>query len=338
MTVTFLPSIGADKIVNGSIPSMVGFLGGVFVIVKDVDQAIGVLQATAARLATYLDVTALISTEDIVSLIDAGANTVIVNKVQLGQLVVSNVELDRVALATLGMSKADIVEAAGDKSVGMFAANVTDVTHVEEWLSEYGTEHPPVYVSLEEPTEEHAVKIAKLGGIPIIPAEYLSTDSGKMTIDAAKVLLAAAQSDRPDGLFTTLVTDERGAALGLVYSSENSVAESLKTGRGVYQSRKRGLWYKGESSGDVQELVRLAIDCDQDCLQFVVRQKGKGVYDISREDSFLTSIRQDSVILGPQRASESTVVCPNSRKLFKRGNLLRRRGRTQRGYSMILIY
>jgi phosphoribosyl-ATP pyrophosphohydrolase/phosphoribosyl-AMP cyclohydrolase/histidinol dehydrogenase len=64
--------------------------------------------------------------------------------------------------------------------------------------------------------------------------------------------------------------------LGLVYSSVESVVESMRTGRGVYMSRKRGLWYKGDSSGDVQELVKISLDCDGDCLQFIVRQKGKG--------------------------------------------------------------
>jgi phosphoribosyl-ATP pyrophosphohydrolase/phosphoribosyl-AMP cyclohydrolase/histidinol dehydrogenase len=83
-----------------------------------------------------------------------------------------------------------------------------------------------------------------------------------------------------------LVTDERGIALGLVYSSEKSVSESLRTGSGVYQSRKRGLWYKGESSGDVQELVRVGLDCDSDCLQFVVRQKGRGFCHLATATCF----------------------------------------------------
>ena len=72
------------------------------------------------------------------------------------------------------------------------------------------------------------------------------------------------------------MTDERDVALGLVYSSKESVSETLRTGRGVYQSRKRGLWYKGETSGDVQELVNITLDCDRDCLKFVVRQLGRG--------------------------------------------------------------
>lgn len=45
--------------------------------------------------------------------------------------------------------------------------------------------------------------------------------------------------------------------------------------RGVYYSRSRGgLWRKGDSSGAVQELVRLDIDCDSDALRFTVRQRG----------------------------------------------------------------
>jgi phosphoribosyl-ATP pyrophosphohydrolase / phosphoribosyl-AMP cyclohydrolase / histidinol dehydrogenase len=83
-------------------------------------------------------------------------------------------------------------------------------------------------------------------------------------------------SDRADKLVPTVVTDESGVALGLVYSSQKSVAETLKTGTGVYQSRKRGLWYKGATSGDTQEIVRISLDCDQDCLKFVVRQNGRG--------------------------------------------------------------
>ncbi|KAI9853208.1 MAG: trifunctional histidinol dehydrogenase [Vezdaea acicularis] len=89
-------------------------------------------------------------------------------------------------------------------------------------------------------------------------------------------LLDTIVSDRDDGLIPTIVTNELGVALGLVYSSKASVEESLKTGRGVYQSRKRGLWYKGESSGDTQEVVRIELDCDADSLRFVVRQKGNG--------------------------------------------------------------
>lgn len=114
--------------------------------------------------------------------------------------------------------------------------------------------------------------------IPIFPATKLTISntpsSGQVSIP--ELLAGEWVSDRTDKLVPTVVTDERGIALGLVYSSQESFAESLKTGTGVYQSRKRGLWYKGATSGDTQELISVALDCDQDCLKFVVRQKGRG--------------------------------------------------------------
>ena len=43
---------------------------------------------------------------------------------------------------------------------------------------------------------------------------------------------------------------------------------------GIYQSRSRGLWVKGETSGATQELLRIDLDCDRDSPRFVVRQSG----------------------------------------------------------------
>jgi hypothetical protein len=45
---------------------------------------------------------------------------------------------------------------------------------------------------------------------------------------------------------------------------------------GVYQSRSRGLWVKGETSGATQDLIRIDLDCDRDSPRFVVRQRGPG--------------------------------------------------------------
>ena len=95
-------------------------------------------------------------------------------------------------------------------------------------------------------------------------------------VPATDLFLAGSTCDRKTGLYPTTVVDERGVALGLVYSNKESIAEALKTGAGVYHSRKRGLWHKGASSGDTQQLISIGFDCDKDCLLFRVRQKGKG--------------------------------------------------------------
>ncbi len=94
--------------------------------------------------------------------------------------------------------------------------------------------------------------------------------------DLASGFCSPLRSDRADGLWATVVCDESGRALGLCYSSLESVRAALETGRGVYHSRSRGVWVKGESSGNTQELVRIDVDCDRDALRFTVRQKGAG--------------------------------------------------------------
>ena len=95
-------------------------------------------------------------------------------------------------------------------------------------------------------------------------------------LDLGEAIAAPLTSDRPDGLIPTIVCDERGTALGLVYSSKASIAAAVNERRGIYQSRKRGLWRKGESSGAVQQLVQVTPDCDRDSVRFTVRQEGAG--------------------------------------------------------------
>lgn len=95
-------------------------------------------------------------------------------------------------------------------------------------------------------------------------------------LDIADPLAHTLVSDRPDGLWPTVIVDELGTALGLAYSNAQSLREAIATGRGVYWSRTRGLWRKGDTSGDTQTLLRVDADCDLDALRFTVRQHGRG--------------------------------------------------------------
>ncbi|KAL9191138.1 hypothetical protein ACHAXT_000844 [Thalassiosira profunda] len=89
---------------------------------------------------------------------------------------------------------------------------------------------------------------------------------------------ACMKTDRPDGLYTTVVCTRSNEALGLVYSSRDSIVAALQSGRGVYYSRSRaGLWRKGDTSGHYQTLHRLDADCDGDALRFTVTQNGDDV-------------------------------------------------------------
>ena len=92
----------------------------------------------------------------------------------------------------------------------------------------------------------------------------------------AEAFAAPLVSDRPDGLWATAVCDERGVLLGLAWSDAESLQRAIDEGIGVYRSRRRGLWVKGERSGARQELLAVAVDCDRDTLRFTVRQHGPG--------------------------------------------------------------
>lgn len=85
---------------------------------------------------------------------------------------------------------------------------------------------------------------------------------------------ACLKTDRPDGLYSTVVCTRSGEALGLVYSSAASIVAALECGRGVYYSRSRnGLWRKGDTSGHYQSLHRIDVDCDGDALRYTVTQR-----------------------------------------------------------------
>ncbi|MEO1018284.1 MAG: phosphoribosyl-ATP diphosphatase [Pseudomonadota bacterium] len=89
-------------------------------------------------------------------------------------------------------------------------------------------------------------------------------------------IAAPIKSDRDDGLFLTLVTDERGVTLGTCFSNSESIRAAVDEQSGIYWSRRRGLWRKGETSGHTQALHKITPDCDRDCLRFVVRQTPPG--------------------------------------------------------------
>ncbi|KAG6902238.1 hypothetical protein C0995_002870 [Termitomyces sp. Mi166 len=150
--------------------------------------------------------------------------------------------------------------------------------------------HSSIYVlsgASLPPTASNIRELLAIKAIPVIPASQLTlSPTTANRINIADAFLAPVVSDRPDGLFPTVITSETGHSLGLVYSSAESVSESIITGKGVYQSRKHGLWRKGETSGATQEVVHISLDCDSDSLEFRVRQHGAGFCHLNRQSCF----------------------------------------------------
>ncbi len=82
----------------------------------------------------------------------------------------------------------------------------------------------------------------------------------------------------------------------MAWMNAASVAETLASGRVTYWSRTRGeLWRKGATSGHVQRLVEMRVDCDRDCLLVIVEQTGPACHT-RRRSCFYTAIRDGAEV------------------------------------------
>jgi phosphoribosyl-AMP cyclohydrolase len=94
-----------------------------------------------------------------------------------------------------------------------------------------------------------------------------------------------------DGLVPAIAQDaDTGEVLMLAWMSAESIARTLETKRVTYWSRSRNaFWVKGDTSGNVQTLVDMRLDCDRDCLLLQVIQEGPACHT-SRRSCFYTSV------------------------------------------------
>ncbi len=100
----------------------------------------------------------------------------------------------------------------------------------------------------------------------------------------------------------------------VAYMNADSLTDTLRRGEAVYWSRSRQvLWHKGATSGHVQEIVEILIDCDQDALVLKVKQKGPGCCHVGHQTCFFRSVpfkaeikNEDQVIALNSRYSEKS--------------------------------
>ena len=77
------------------------------------------------------------------------------------------------------------------------------------------------------------------------------------------------------GLVPVVTQDESGEILMLAYADKEALQLTLKTKKAHYFSRSRQkLWLKGETSGNIQEVQEVLVDCDQDAVLYRIKQKG----------------------------------------------------------------
>ncbi|TPX17242.1 uncharacterized protein E0L32_003360 [Thyridium curvatum] len=272
VSVSIPPGLGGEK--EGLSREEVSCLGCIFLEVteKNLEKVFNFLKRHNVEFEPYFDVTRLGSKEDIVALLDAGARKVFVKPENLSEYASYG---SRVAPLITDASQIDVATESG--------LLISDFDLAKDGNSQLAEKCKAKRITslFMKPTTGTDLQrfidfASQCGALPVLPSTGLTAnkdDASKLSV--AKIMSSTWTSDRADKLIPTVVTDETGVALGLVYSSEESVAEALRTQTGVYQSRKRGLWYKGASSGDTQELLKISLDCDNDALKFVVKQKNR---------------------------------------------------------------
>ncbi|KAJ5936294.1 Histidine biosynthesis trifunctional-protein [Penicillium verhagenii] len=273
----------------------IAYFGRVLVKVSGLAEAEKFLRENFRNLDVYVDATAISSAGDLVDILNAGAAKIFITLDQLTALSQEqSVPSSRLVVYALSNEQLDTFQQwisanASERNDASVCTESAAATTAATKLN-ISSDSPRLYISYKDQekfTEDSVTQVTQQGAIAIIPSQALTVERDAAgQLSAAKLLASRAVTDQSNGLYATSVTDERGACLGFVWSSDESIAEALRTGTGVYQSRKRGLWYKGQSSGDVQELIRMGYDCDADCLVFVVKQIGRGFCHLGTETCF----------------------------------------------------
>lgn len=100
-----------------------------------------------------------------------------------------------------------------------------------------------------------------------------------------------------DGLIPAIAQDAlSGEILMMAWMNAEAVSRTLQTRRVTYWSRSRqAFWIKGETSGNVQDLVDFRLDCDRDCLLLTIRQTGPACHT-NRRSCFYTAVRDGGEI------------------------------------------
>jgi phosphoribosyl-AMP cyclohydrolase len=112
---------------------------------------------------------------------------------------------------------------------------------------------------------------------------------------AREALLAALKPDAAGLIPAIAQQHDTGEVLMMAWMNAESLIETLATGRVCYYSRSRkALWRKGETSGQVQMLVDLRLDCDGDTILLLVDQQGVACHT-GRRNCFYRAPRGDAL-------------------------------------------
>ncbi len=117
---------------------------------------------------------------------------------------------------------------------------------------------------------------------------------------SAKISEKIADLDfsKGNGLIPAIAQDiKTGKALMLAYMNEEALKTTLEEGRACYWSRSRQeLWRKGATSGDIQIVREVLVDCDLDTILLLVDQQGEGACHTKKWSCFFRRINKEGAL------------------------------------------
>lgn len=109
--------------------------------------------------------------------------------------------------------------------------------------------------------------------------------------------MVALDFDKLGGLVPAIAQDYRtGEVLMVAFMNQAAWESTLKTGRATYYSRSRkSLWVKGETSGNVQLVKEIRVDCDNDAVLLKIEQVGAAACHTGHRSCFHKQVQNESV-------------------------------------------
>ena len=105
-------------------------------------------------------------------------------------------------------------------------------------------------------------------------------------------------SKSADGLIPAIAQDwQTGEVLMLAYINKEAWQKTLETGIATYWTRSRTkLWVKGESSGNIQKIKEILVDCDEDTVIFKIEQVGGAACHEGYRSCFFRKVEEDGTL------------------------------------------
>jgi phosphoribosyl-AMP cyclohydrolase len=102
-----------------------------------------------------------------------------------------------------------------------------------------------------------------------------------------------------NGLIAAIAQDyQTKEVLMLAWMNQEAFDQTLQTGQAHYWSRSRNeLWHKGATSGSIQVIKEIRIDCDQDALVMLIDQKNSGACHTGRPSCFYRAVKKSATLV-----------------------------------------